>query len=194
MRSEGNSECSDESGQSLKRQAELLRDAALDKSTIGCGLCGNGTPGAKVEIGYFLTESGPDISMADIAHDSVANVGQEGVVYVREGESANSEVDKIETDDARVSSLSLFLLPGKRDTRRGKVIREFRDIVEKDVARCFPGGVVRYDSHKRAKNQVLHRDAGTGSNGGKNGDPLEGVLKSAGIVEDALCCKISPRS
>lgn len=96
LRSERNNECSDESGQSLKRQAELLRDAALNKSTVGCSLCSNRTSSAEIEIGYFLAESGPDISMADIAYDPVANIGQEGVVYVREDKSANPEVDKIE--------------------------------------------------------------------------------------------------
>ena len=53
-------------------------------------------PIAQVEEGNFLAQGGTEVVMAEVAGDAVAGVGQENVVQVRQNETSNAEIDKVE--------------------------------------------------------------------------------------------------
>jgi len=94
---EGDDEGGHKGSETLEGEAELLRNASLDESSIGSSLGSNGATGSEIEVGDFLTEGRLEVDASNIAGDTITDVGQESVVRVRQNEPANANVDKIET-------------------------------------------------------------------------------------------------
>jgi hypothetical protein len=97
LHNKGDDEGSEEGGNALEEKTKLLGDTGLDQATIRGSLSGDGTTSTKVIVGNFLTKSGAEVLLSDVAYNTVGRVGEEDVPDVGENESTNTEVYKVQS-------------------------------------------------------------------------------------------------